>query len=111
MLVAASLPLFVIGERARRGRLPRNPLAGIRTGVTMRTPEAWQRAHRAAAWHLIGVGLVLAVTGVAVELVPRAAQKPLAAGMVVVVLALALRGTWVAERAATRPDRDGAARP
>jgi len=49
---------------AATGRLPRNLLAGIRIPSTLRSDEAWQAGHRAAASALTAAGfgpLVVAV--------------------------------------------------
>jgi hypothetical protein len=54
--------VVVLGRMAATGRLPRNMFAGIRLPSTLRSDEAWDAGHRAAAsaMTIAGCGPVLA---------------------------------------------------
>ena len=70
LLIVAGVGLAVVGLCARSGRLPLNPLVGIRTTATMASEEAWYAAHRKAAWSFF-VGAGIAVAGGAFALQER----------------------------------------
>ena len=61
--------IVTTGVLAARGRLPRNPIAGIRIPSTLRSDDAWRAGHRAAARTLIasGMGPTIAALVVAVR--------------------------------------------
>lgn len=69
VLLLAGVALIVLARRSRDGRVPRNQLAGVRTGLTLSSDTAWYAAQRAAApatevgaWgSIVGGVLVLAV--------------------------------------------------
>jgi uncharacterized membrane protein len=69
--------VLVIGRLAATGRLPRNPLAGIRIPSTMRSDAAWRAGHSAAASALTtaGVGPVVAAAVIAVKRPGPEAEK------------------------------------
>ncbi|MGO9962950.1 MAG: SdpI family protein [Acidimicrobiales bacterium] len=60
--------VIVLGRMAATGRLPRNIFAGIRLPSTMRSDEAWDAGHEAAAsaMTIAGCGPVLAAVVLAV---------------------------------------------
>jgi hypothetical protein len=49
--------LIVVGRLAAMGRLPRNPLVGIRIPSTWRSKEAWNAGHAAGATALTVAGI------------------------------------------------------
>jgi len=49
--------LIVVGRLAAMGRLPRNPLVGIRLPSTLRSQEAWRAGHVAGATALTVAGI------------------------------------------------------
>jgi len=72
-LVAAGVGVAAVTRRAADGRLPRNPLAGLRTSATLRSDEAWRAGHAAARSTCDAAGAVFAASGVASLLVRDAA--------------------------------------
>jgi hypothetical protein len=48
---------IVVGRMAAMGKLPRNPVVGIRIPSTMCSDDAWLAGHRAAASALTAAGL------------------------------------------------------
>jgi uncharacterized membrane protein len=52
----------VVGVLSATGKLPNNPLVGVRTATTMSSDEAWKAAHRAAAWSLFVAAAVIALS-------------------------------------------------
>lgn len=94
--------ILVLGRLSAAGRLPRNPLAGIRIPSTLRSDEAWRAGHRAAASALTaaGVGPVVAAAVIAAQRPSPDAEKLLlraGSGWLVSWLGVA---TWQASRAA-----------
>jgi hypothetical protein len=63
LLLAAGAAVSVSTRRAADGRLARNSVAGIRTGATMRSDEAWRAGHEAARGVADASGAVFALTG------------------------------------------------
>ncbi|MGD0981898.1 MAG: SdpI family protein [Solirubrobacteraceae bacterium] len=101
-LAVAGTVMVAIGRLAAAGRLPRNPIAGIRIPSTMRDDAAWKAGHRAGAPALTAAGFgplaaaaVVATTSPSLE--ARAALKRIDTGWVLAWLALA---TAQASRAA-----------
>jgi hypothetical protein len=41
VLLVAGIALIVLARRSRDGRVPRNQLAGIRTGLTLSSDTVW----------------------------------------------------------------------
>ena len=66
---ASGALVVALGGLAATGRLPRNPLAGIRIPSTMRSDEAWRAGHHAAASALVvsGLGPIVATLIVTVK--------------------------------------------
>jgi uncharacterized membrane protein len=62
--VAASLLILWWGVACRAGRFRRNPILGYRTAAALRSPEAWNAAHRGYAPWVIAAGSILAIAGV-----------------------------------------------
>jgi uncharacterized membrane protein len=100
-LVLAGTVMVAIGRLADAGRLPRNPIAGIRIPSTMRSDAAWKAGHRAGARALTAAGLgplaaaLVAATGPSPT--ARTVVKRIDTGWVLAWLALA---TAKASRAA-----------
>jgi hypothetical protein len=66
LLIVAAVVLWVVAARAANGSLGPNRWAGLRTRVTMVSPEAWVAANRAAQAGMQTAAVILGVTGVAV---------------------------------------------
>lgn len=92
-MVFAGVALVWTARATASGRLGRNPIAGVRTAVTMADDEAWLTAHQAARTPTEVAGWCAVVFGVAAALVPG---MPLAASIAgigaVVMLVLVLVG-------------------
>ena len=76
ILVCVGLTLTWVGRQGGRGKLPRNHLAGIRTQATMKSDEAWNAAHKAAAPWLLAAGMA-AILGGITDLLLAAANSSL----------------------------------
>jgi hypothetical protein len=101
-LTVAGTVMVAIGRLAAAGRLPRNPVAGIRIPSTMRNDAAWKAGHRAGAPALTAAGFGPLAAAVLVatthpNLRARAVLKRIDTGWVLAWLALA---TAQASRAA-----------
>jgi uncharacterized membrane protein len=104
MLVSGLVIMWLAGRMAT-GRLRRNMWAGIRTPSTMKSDEAWNAAHEAAA-HLTNVAGILAalggLTGMTAGLLgfgPGVVTGLILGGavlMLIVVLVAAVKGVRVA---------------
>jgi hypothetical protein len=101
VMVGAGALILWMAKAAARGRLGRNPVAGIRLPVTMASDRAWLVAHQAARRPTEAAGwcaIVFAVPSVfPVPLVVVVASILLGA---VMMLALILLGAAVGARAA-----------
>lgn len=94
--------LLALGVAGGAGVLPRNTWAGYRLPSTMRSPEAWARAHRAAAIPTSLAGIVSLIAAVGV-LFSRASEDHMAAwgiGAAVAILVFVVIGAVIAHRAA-----------
>jgi uncharacterized membrane protein len=95
---------LVLARAGAAGTLPRNAAVGIRTRRTRRSDAAWKAGHRAAAGPLRFAGVVglaaAVLTPVAVSTVSGSAAWWLVLGALVVVVALLVRATRAADRAA-----------
>ena len=103
-LIAGSILVAVVNNRAVQGRLGPNHVAGMRTKATMSSPEAWQAAHKAAKpWVQFGT-MAGFVSGVAVIALSSSATALLAVLAVGVVLSFGavVAGAVVADREAKR---------
>jgi hypothetical protein len=56
-LALSGIIVITVGRMSAAGLLPRNMLAGIRIPSTLRSDEAWQAGHEAAATALTVAGL------------------------------------------------------
>lgn len=65
MMLAGSVALVTVAVMGLLGRLPRNPIAGIRTPYTMANDERWYAVHRAAAPLMIFGGVAVASVALA----------------------------------------------
>ena len=54
----AGICLAIISVKARKGTLPRNQLAGIRTELLMQSENNWVKGHKAAALYLFSASAV-----------------------------------------------------
>lgn len=99
-LVLGCVVTAEVGRRARRGALPRNHMAGIRTPATLADDEAWARAHREAGSVLQGTGVAGVVLGLATAVVAATgAGDAVVAGLLVAVAAVLLAGVlWACVR-------------
>ena len=61
VLVGAGLLIIWLARRGAEGTLKRNPIAGVRTSLTLSSDEAWYSAQRAAAprTRIAGLGAVI----------------------------------------------------
>jgi len=99
--------LVIGGALSATGRLPMNPIVGIRIPSTMMSDAAWKAAHRAAGPYLILCGLCAfagMVLALAVPSMDPLALTLIPAAAVLVVLAIAV---IIASRAATRASIEG----
>ena len=102
--LVAGAAVSLVTRRAADGRLRRNPLAGIRTGATLRSDAAWQSGHVAAVPWADAAGVAFAAGGL-LGLALRTSAFPVALlGGVLVGTALLLTGTVRAGRAAAAAD-------
>lgn len=63
LLITAGTALFSVGLLGRKGRLPRNRFAGVRTPATLRTDASFTVANRVAAPPVLAAGAVCGVAG------------------------------------------------
>jgi hypothetical protein len=99
--------LFALGAASRAERLPRNYIAGIKTGRMLASDEAWRIGHRAAAPVFLGVGAVGLVFGVILAIIVVVASPPenVVVTLMLVYLGLTLVGLAFAVRIAHRAVR------
>lgn len=121
VMTGAGVLIVVVARRTADGRTGRNPVAGIRTGATMSSDEAWAAAHVAGrrltelgGWGAIAAGVgslpvaaVLAIRGETAETVSNAALAVAAGVGSVLLLAGVTAGAIKGHRAAVAV-RDGA---
>jgi uncharacterized membrane protein len=70
--------LIVVGRLAAMGRLPRNPLVGIRIPSTLRSKEAWRVGHVAGATALTVAGVgQLGVAALDAANLPQFENRPM----------------------------------
>jgi uncharacterized membrane protein len=62
VLLVLGLAIVLVGNLLPRMR--RNQVMGIRTRRTMSDPHVWARTHRAAAYAMVGLGIILSVVAV-----------------------------------------------
>ncbi|MFJ4209775.1 SdpI family protein [Paenarthrobacter sp. NPDC089675] len=74
------LTLMTGGILALIGRLPYNPVVGIRMASTMRSKAAWKAGHRSAGPYLLISGLSALAGAAAAVVMPKA--DPLALGLI-----------------------------
>jgi uncharacterized membrane protein len=106
--------IATVGFLGATERLPRNSLVGIRIPSTMRSDEAWRRAHRAAGPLFVFGGVGIFAVGAA--FFPFAAagrvDDVIALGvliaMLIVTLSLVLGATVLARTAAATASDSGA---
>lgn len=99
--VIAGIAIAWTSRAAARGRLGRNPYAGIRTRTTMHSDETWSAAHRASRpWTDIGGGLSVLVGAGTLFPLPEPALTALVGVGAVGLLGFTLGGAWVGIRAA-----------
>ena len=104
MLGLLGLTLVGIAALGARGRLRRNATAGIRTGATTSSPEAWAVAHRAGARPMAYAGACALAGGALVALLGgrEVVGKALAGGTAVAVAGWVLVAGARGDRAARR---------
>jgi uncharacterized membrane protein len=64
--IAAGVVMAYVGWLGWHGRLPRNRFAGVRTGATLRSDEAFRVGNRVAGPPTVVAGVVAVLTGLAV---------------------------------------------
>lgn len=93
VLAVAAAVTAVIAALSALGKLPRNRTAGVRLASTLRSDDAWERGHRAAAPLLGACAAVMVVGAVDAPLRPW-----LAPAVVIVLIGAALLADRAAER-------------
>jgi uncharacterized membrane protein len=90
-----------------RGKLRRNPIAGMRTSATMASDAAWFAAHRASAWAIAVDGVVMLGTGlwVALSRPLEAAEEEALGRACVLILVVTVVGGIQAHLVAKRVNR------
>lgn len=84
IVTLGSLLVLAVGLLGFLGRLPRNPIAGIRTRYTMRNDDNWQRAHREGGPFLIFSGVAAVAVGLA--FLPFALAGKISDGLAIVAI-------------------------
>jgi hypothetical protein len=97
--VLAGLIVVWMAIRMRQGRVSRGSAAGVRTPSTMRSDAAFETANKAAAPLAGAGGVVLAVGGVLVAVMPRHLVGAFVFGGVGVFLIFCLLGAATGVRA------------
>jgi len=97
--IAAAVLVALSVVLPARGVVPRNRWLGIRTAATLRDPDTWQRAHRAALVPMLVTAAVMAVAGVIGCLLGQWNSEPLLLAIAGAAVAGSLCSTWVAVRA------------
>lgn len=94
-------------------RLPRNGLVGMRTRATMTNDAAWYAAHRASAWSIVFVGILMLAAGLWLLLMRTSADtvRVIVLGTCLAVLVVVVVGGLQADRVAKDINQgtDGAA--
>ena len=80
VLVALSIPLI-------RGRVPPNSAYGFRVKRTLENPGIWYPANRYAAYHILAVGVAIAIAATALYLLPQVGFQAYAWSCLAVTLA------------------------
>ena len=111
-MIAVLGGLFIVWLAIRmwRERLPRNPVAGVRTRSAMRSDEAFRIANKAAAPPTIVGGVVLIAGGLAAALLPEFAGVNTLLASVVTFGGLCVAGGVKGSRASRVPVRGGSGR-
>jgi hypothetical protein len=106
VLLLAGVALIVLARRSRDGRIPRNQLAGVRTGLTLSSDTAWYPAQRASAkateigaWGSV-VGAVLVVVAAILPISSNAATAAITLTAAVWMLGWVIVGAARGQRAA-----------
>ncbi|MFJ6654101.1 SdpI family protein [Microbacterium sp. NPDC091313] len=117
VLLLAGIALIVLARRSRDGRVPRNQLAGVRTGLTLSSDTAWYPAQRAAApatevgaWGSVAGGVLVVVIGmlpIASNAITTAIVLAAAVWMLAWVIAGAARGQRAAREAVLAEEASG----
>jgi hypothetical protein len=97
--IAAAVLIALSVALPARGAVPRNRWFGIRTTATLRDPDAWQRAHRAALVPTLTAAAVMVVAGVVGCALGQWDNMPLILAIAAGAVAGSLWSTWVAVRA------------
>lgn len=105
VVLVVTLVAFVVVQRS--GAVRRNSAVGIRTQKTLRSDEAWDAGHQAAAPYLVGAAVAAVLFGIALAILgatgaTQAVGDVIAPSGYLVVLAVVVGGAVAAGKAADR---------
>jgi uncharacterized membrane protein len=83
--VTVTVGLLFVGLGNYLPRVRSNWWIGIRTPWTLESDEVWRETHRVGGWAFVAAGLLVVLTGLLLEPVPRAWATGIAFGAAVVV--------------------------
>lgn len=105
VVLAVTLIAFTAAQRA--GGVQRNSAVGIRTQKTLRSDEAWDAGHQAAAPYLVGAAVAAVLFGIALAILGATGASETVGNVVapsgyLMVLAVVVGGAVAAGKAADR---------
>jgi uncharacterized membrane protein len=94
MYVGAGLLLAVLAIPLILGKIPPNPVYGMRTSSTMSDPKLWYPANRYTGKWLFGTGIVVMISSVGLYIIPGLSVDAYALSCLAVFVVFFGVGIW-----------------